>query len=204
MRGRTDIEMRLRNPNYQRLAKQEKKSRTPPHFTAKNSKSDMIITLLKAGAEFEAQDYCGQTPLRLSLTNGQDRHGRHPFRKPRGDHYFTRAPVRRMKKARRLKPWMSSLSVPLLGICLGRQSICHTFGGTIVRAGQVMRGKVSQIHHSVDGLFRGVENPFAATRYHSLVAQADDSPDCVQATAWTDDAISMKVKQRENADLPVS
>ena len=109
MRGRTDIEMRLRNPNYQRLAKQEKKSRTPPHFTAKNSKSDMIITLLKAGAEFEAQDYCGQTPLRLSLTNGQDRHGRHPFRKPRGDHYFIRAPVRRMKKARQLKPWMSSL-----------------------------------------------------------------------------------------------
>ena len=88
-------------------------------------------------------------------------------------------------------------SVPILGVCLGHQSICHAFGGTIVRAGQVMHGKVSQIHHCGDDLFKGVENPFAATRYHSLVAQTDDLPDCLQVTAWTDDSIIMGVKHRE-------
>ncbi len=87
--------------------------------------------------------------------------------------------------------------VPILGVCLGHQSICHAFGADIVRAEQVMHGKVSQIYHKGEGLFKGLENPFTATRYHSLVAQSNSLPDCLETSAWTDDGIIMGVHHRE-------
>jgi len=87
-------------------------------------------------------------------------------------------------------------TTPILGVCLGHQSICQAFGGKIVRAERVMHGKVSQIHHDDSELFSGVENPFSATRYHSLIAQEQTLPDCMEVTAWTNDGIIMGVKHR--------
>ena len=79
--------------------------------------------------------------------------------------------------------------VPLLGICLGHQSIGQVYGGDIVRAGRVMHGKISPIEHSGEGVFRGLEQPFNATRYHSLVIDKNTLPDCLEVTAWAlDDA----------------
>ncbi|MGK2914116.1 MAG: anthranilate synthase component II [Porticoccaceae bacterium] len=75
--------------------------------------------------------------------------------------------------------------IPLLGICLGHQSIGQAFGGHIVRARQIMHGKTSMIHHSNRGVFRGLGNPFTATRYHSLVIEPASLPDCLEITAWT-------------------
>jgi anthranilate synthase component 2 len=75
--------------------------------------------------------------------------------------------------------------IPLLGICLGHQSIAQAFGGKIVRAAQVMHGKVSPIYHNNMGVFVDLPNPFNATRYHSLVIDKDTLPDCLQVTAWT-------------------
>ena len=75
--------------------------------------------------------------------------------------------------------------IPLLGICLGHQSLGQVFGGKVVRARQVMHGKVSQIHHTGEGVFRGLDNPFPATRYHSLVVARESLPDCLEVTAWT-------------------
>lgn len=76
--------------------------------------------------------------------------------------------------------------IPLLGICLGHQSIGQAFGGKIVRAGQVMHGKTSPIHHSDKGVFKGLSNPYQATRYHSLVIEKESLPDCLEITAWTE------------------
>lgn len=78
--------------------------------------------------------------------------------------------------------------VPLLGVCLGHQSIGQAFGGKIVHAREIMHGKTSMIHHKNVGVFRGLENPFEATRYHSLVIEKDSIPDCLEITAWTQDA----------------
>lgn len=75
--------------------------------------------------------------------------------------------------------------LPILGICLGHQSIGQAFGGNIVRAGKVMHGKISSIYHADKGVFNGLSIPFDATRYHSLVIQKDDLPDCLEVTAWT-------------------
>ena len=75
--------------------------------------------------------------------------------------------------------------LPLLGICLGHQSIGQVFGGKVVRARQVMHGKTSPIHHRGEGVFRGLSQPFEATRYHSLVVEKDSLPDCLEVTAWT-------------------
>ncbi|MEZ0121332.1 MAG: aminodeoxychorismate/anthranilate synthase component II [Candidatus Reddybacter sp.] len=75
--------------------------------------------------------------------------------------------------------------IPLLGICLGHQSIGQAFGGKVVRAREVMHGKVSAIYHNNGGIFRGLSNPFEATRYHSLVVEKDSLPDCLEITAWT-------------------
>ncbi|MGH8476631.1 MAG: anthranilate synthase component II [Methylococcales bacterium] len=81
---------------------------------------------------------------------------------------------------------------PILGVCLGHQSIGHAFGGRVVRAKSIMHGKTSMIHHSGQGVFAGLSNPFQATRYHSLVIDQASLPDCLEMTAWTQD---------ENGDL---
>lgn len=75
--------------------------------------------------------------------------------------------------------------IPLLGICLGHQSIGQAFGGKVVRARQVMHGKTSLIHHDGRGVFRGLGNPFEATRYHSLIIERASLPDCLEISAWT-------------------
>ncbi|MEJ2611624.1 MAG: aminodeoxychorismate/anthranilate synthase component II [Candidatus Thiodiazotropha sp.] len=76
--------------------------------------------------------------------------------------------------------------IPILGVCLGHQSIGQAFGGTIIHAREVMHGKTSPIHHREGGVFRGLENPFRATRYHSLVIDKACLPDCLEITAWTE------------------
>ena len=76
--------------------------------------------------------------------------------------------------------------VPLLGVCLGHQSIGQVFGGKVQRAGNVMHGKTSMIHHSGQGVFRDLPNPFEATRYHSLIVAAEGLPRCLEVTAWTE------------------
>ncbi len=76
--------------------------------------------------------------------------------------------------------------LPILGICLGHQSIGQVFGGEVVRARQVMHGKTSPVHHKGEGVFRGLSEPFEATRYHSLVVARDSLPDCLEITAWTE------------------
>ncbi len=78
--------------------------------------------------------------------------------------------------------------IPLLGVCLGHQSIGQAFGGRIVHAREVMHGKTSPIHHADSGVFSGLENPFEATRYHSLVIERSTLPDCLEITAWTEKA----------------
>ena len=75
--------------------------------------------------------------------------------------------------------------VPILGVCLGHQSIGQAFGGHIVKARRVMHGKTSPIHHAGQGVFSGLTNPFEATRYHSLVIERDTLPACLEMTAWT-------------------
>ena len=77
---------------------------------------------------------------------------------------------------------------PILGVCLGHQSIGQVYGGKIVHARQIMHGKTSQIFHTGAGVFGGLENPFEATRYHSLVIDKNSVPECLEVTAWTENA----------------
>jgi anthranilate synthase component II len=77
--------------------------------------------------------------------------------------------------------------IPLLGVCLGHQSIGQAFGGNIVHAKQLMHGKTSLVHHHNIGVFKDLPNPFTATRYHSLVIERETLPDCLEITAWTED-----------------
>ncbi len=91
----------------------------------------------------------------------------------------------------------SRSSLPLLGVCLGHQAIGLAFGGRIIRARSVMHGKLSTIQHDGVGLFAGLENPFEATRYHSLVIEADSCPAVLQVTARTADGEIMGVRHRE-------
>jgi anthranilate synthase component 2 len=74
---------------------------------------------------------------------------------------------------------------PILGVCLGHQSIGQVFGGKIIHAGQIMHGKTSMVFHNGKGVFKGLESPYEATRYHSLVIDKSSLPDCLEITAWT-------------------
>lgn len=76
--------------------------------------------------------------------------------------------------------------IPILGVCLGFQAIAQAFGGNIIGAQRIMHGKVSPIHHTGKGVFKGLKNPLNATRYHSLVAEQSTLPECLEVTAWTD------------------
>ena len=87
--------------------------------------------------------------------------------------------------------------IPILGVCLGHQAIGAAFGGRIVHARQLMHGKTSPVHHAGAGVFRGLPNPFTATRYHSLAIERASLPACLEVTAWTDDGEIMGVRHRE-------
>lgn len=76
-------------------------------------------------------------------------------------------------------------NIPILGVCLGHQSIGQAYGGKIVKAGKVMHGKTSKIHHKNTNVFENCDNPFIATRYHSLVIEKESIPNCLEVTAWT-------------------
>lgn len=89
--------------------------------------------------------------------------------------------------------------VPLLGVCLGHQAIGQAFGGRVVRAPLPMHGKVSEIHHRRGGVFAGLPDPLAATRYHSLIVQRDGLPDCLEVTAETDDGLIMGLQHKDMA-----
>ena len=89
--------------------------------------------------------------------------------------------------------------IPILGVCLGHQSIGQAFGGKIVHAQTIMHGKTSKISHNNEGVFRGIKNPFIATRYHSLVIEKQTLPNCFDITAWTDDNEIMGIKHKELA-----
>jgi anthranilate synthase component 2 len=86
--------------------------------------------------------------------------------------------------------------IPLLGVCLGHQSIGAAFGGEIVHARQLMHGKTSDVHHNDQGVFRGLPNPLCVTRYHSLAIKRETLPDCLEITAWTDDGEIMGVRHK--------
>ncbi len=86
--------------------------------------------------------------------------------------------------------------IPLLGVCLGHQSIGQAFGGNIIHAKQLMHGKTSLIYHNDVGVFKGLPNPYTATRYHSLVIERETLPDCLEITAWTEDGEIMGVRHK--------
>lgn len=87
--------------------------------------------------------------------------------------------------------------IPLLGVCLGHQSIGQAFGGKVVRAPVIMHGKTSEIYHNGAELFREIPSPFTATRYHSLIVERETLPECLEVTAWTDDQIIMGLRHRQ-------
>lgn len=86
--------------------------------------------------------------------------------------------------------------IPLLGVCLGHQSIGQAFGAKIVRAPEIMHGKQSRILHTNEGILKGIDTPFTATRYHSLIIDKKTIPDCLRVTAWTEDDIIMAVEHK--------
>lgn len=86
--------------------------------------------------------------------------------------------------------------IPLLGVCLGHQSIGQAFGGKIIKAKTLMHGKTSPIHHTNEGVFKGLANPYTATRYHSLALDKASLPDCLEITAWTEDDEIMGIRHK--------
>ena len=95
--------------------------------------------------------------------------------------------------------------LPILGICLGHQSIGQAFGGDIIRAGQVMHGKTSEVYHEDKGVFANLNHPFTATRYHSLVIDKDTLPDCLEVTSWTqnEDGSVEEIMGVQHKTLPI-
>ena len=94
-------------------------------------------------------------------------------------------------------------TVPVLGVCLGHQCLAQVFGGRVVRAGELMHGKTSPVHHRGAGVFEGLPEPLTATRYHSLIAERDSLPDCLEITAWLDDGTIMGLQHRQHRHLQV-
>lgn len=90
--------------------------------------------------------------------------------------------------------------LPLFGVCLGHQSIGQAFGGKVVLAGEIVHGKMGEIHHDGAGCFAGLPSPLKATRYHSLIVDRDTLPDCLEVTAWLEDGTIMGLRHRE---LPI-
>ena len=88
--------------------------------------------------------------------------------------------------------------VPILGVCLGHQSIAQAFGGDVVRADRLMHGKTSMMHHEGASVFKGLPQPFVATRYHSLIVKKETLPECFEITAWTDEGEIMGLKHKEH------
>ena len=88
-------------------------------------------------------------------------------------------------------------SIPLLGVCLGHQTIGQAFGGHVVRATDIVHGKMGSMHHAGLGVFAGLPSPFLATRYHSLIVERASLPDCLEVTAWLEDGTIMGLRHRE-------
>lgn len=89
--------------------------------------------------------------------------------------------------------------IPLLGVCLGHQSIAQAFGGKVVRAEQLMHGKTSLVHHDGEGVFHALPSPFKACRYHSLIVERESLPECFAISAWTDAGEIMALRHKELA-----
>ncbi|NTU92728.1 MAG: aminodeoxychorismate/anthranilate synthase component II [Chlorobiaceae bacterium] len=87
--------------------------------------------------------------------------------------------------------------IPLFGVCLGHQAIGEALGGRVIRAGRIMHGKISLVYHDGQGVFRGLENPFPATRYHSLIVERETLPAALTVRAWTEDGIIMGMDSTE-------
>ena len=94
---------------------------------------------------------------------------------------------------------VASSTVPVLGVCLGHQSIGQAFGGKVVRADRLMHGRVSPILHADEGVFAGLPSPFEATRYHSLIVERASLPSCLEITAWTAEGEIMGLRHKERA-----
>lgn len=90
--------------------------------------------------------------------------------------------------------------IPLLGVCLGHQTIGQAFGGKVVRAPEIVHGKLGEMHHNGEGVFRALPSPLMATRYHSLVVERDSLPDCLEITSWLPDGLIMGLRHRS---LPI-
>lgn len=90
-------------------------------------------------------------------------------------------------------------TIPIFGVCLGHQSIAQVFGGDVVRAERLMHGKTSAMHHNGETVYKGLSNPFTATRYHSLIVKKETLPDCLEVTSWTEEGEIMGLRHKELA-----
>lgn len=88
--------------------------------------------------------------------------------------------------------------MPILGVCLGHQSVAYAYGGKIVRADRLLHGKTSEIHHDGKGIYKDIPDPFEATRYHSLIVNKESLPDIFEITAWTDEGEIMGIRHKEH------
>ena len=88
--------------------------------------------------------------------------------------------------------------IPILGVCLGHQSLAQAYGGRVVRASELMHGKTSPVQHRGAGVFAGLPQPLTATRYHSLIAERDTLPECLEVTAWLEDGTIMGLRHRHS------